>query len=87
MESGRLDDAIAELDKAIAVNASLAMPYMDRGLAQLIRGDKPASERDFQKCLLLDPSLKPLLDARVRAVQAKKEKGHAVPGDHSQPSA
>ncbi len=87
MESGRLDDAIAELDKAIGMNANLAVPYMDRGLAHLIRGDKPAAEKDFQKCLLLDPSLKPLLDARVKAVQAKKEKGHAVPGDYSQPSA
>jgi tetratricopeptide (TPR) repeat protein len=74
LESGRPDAAIAELDKAIAADAKNAMAYMDRGLAQLVQGDAQAAERDFQKCLALDPTMKAMLDRRVQAAREDKKK-------------
>jgi tetratricopeptide (TPR) repeat protein len=57
-----LDGAIADYDKAIALNPNYAHPYAARGLTLLNIGKDQEAEQDFKKAIDLNPSLKPLIE-------------------------
>jgi tetratricopeptide (TPR) repeat protein len=53
---GRLDEAIAHYDKAIAA-MTFPAPYFGRALAYARKGDRQRSEADRQQALALDPDI------------------------------
>ncbi len=74
LTSGRLEDAMSELDLAIAKDPAAPMPYMDRGLVHLMKGNQSAADDDFKKCLAINPGLKSLLDRRAQLVRSSSKK-------------
>lgn len=50
---GRLDEAIAAYSKALAVKPTYAEAIEYRGMAYLLRGNRVAAMRDYQKLVLL----------------------------------
>lgn len=50
---GRLDEAIAAYNKALAVNPAYAEAVEYRGIAHLLRGDRAAAMRDYRQLVLL----------------------------------
>lgn len=50
---GRLDEAISAYSKALAVNPAYAEAIEYRGIAHLLRGNRVAAMRDYQKLVLL----------------------------------
>jgi tetratricopeptide (TPR) repeat protein len=59
---GYLQEAIADFNKAIEIDALYARAYANRGSALLLQGKTAEAEKDFERCLKLDASLKPLVE-------------------------
>ncbi len=55
-KKGELDRAIANFDKAIALNPKFADAYNNRGVAYFGQGDKEKAIADFRNALEIDPS-------------------------------
>ena len=55
-KKGEVDRAIADFDKAIALDPKLAFAYFNRGVAYEKKGDKEQAIADFRKALEIDPS-------------------------------
>src|SRR5690349_18290961 len=51
--------AVMEFTKALALNPTSAPTYMGRGWAKLAIGQDAEAQKDFDRTLQLDPSLKP----------------------------
>ena len=51
------DRAIADFDKATALNPKLFQAYNNRGIVYVLKGDKEQAIADFRKVLEIDPSL------------------------------
>ena len=56
LDKGKYDDAIADYDKAIALDPNVALAYTNRGGAYYMKGDKDQTIADFCKALEIDPS-------------------------------
>ena len=56
LDKGKYDDAIAEYDKAIALNPNVVLAYTNRGLAYERKGDKEQAIVDYRKALEINPS-------------------------------
>jgi tetratricopeptide (TPR) repeat protein len=64
-----LDEAIADYDKAIAIDPNFAEAYGNRALCLLeLRRDTEA-EQDLKKCFALDESLRPVFDPLVKMIK------------------
>jgi tetratricopeptide (TPR) repeat protein len=57
LAEGRLDDAIREFDRAIAINANLDKAYLGRGVAYLQKRDYDHTIADFTQALRINPNL------------------------------
>ena len=55
---GEYEQAIQDLDRAIALDANLAVAYYNRGLAYGSQGEYDRASRDLNKAVELDPSFK-----------------------------
>ena len=62
---GSFEEDIADFSKAIEIEPSLALAYLNRGLARWLQGQRAEAERDFDHCLKLNSDLKPLLEKCV----------------------
>jgi tetratricopeptide (TPR) repeat protein len=71
---GMSDKAIADYDKALAINPKLALALSNRGAARAIRAEYDAAKRDFDAALAIDPQ--DAVALRGRAMIAQKH--HAV---------
>jgi len=60
-----LDKAIADFSRALEIDPSLAQSYGNRGLALLAKGHEAEAERDFEKCVRLDPRRKAELEQHI----------------------
>lgn len=56
LRAGRLDEAMASLDRAIASNALLGEAWLNRGIVWLRMSEYSAAEQDFTRALSLDLS-------------------------------
>ena len=61
---GKLDEALAQFDRAVQENAELAEPYYYRGLVHLAAGRNPQSAADLKKFLELAPQHDKAAEAR-----------------------
>ena len=58
MSKGEIDRAIADFSRALELDRSLALVYLNRGLALMLKGRDVEAQGDFERCLALDPQLK-----------------------------
>jgi tetratricopeptide (TPR) repeat protein len=54
---GRVDDAIADYDRALAKNSRMSASLFGRAVAWSRKGDKPKSERDAAAALKIDRNI------------------------------
>jgi tetratricopeptide (TPR) repeat protein len=66
MSKNDLDAAIADFNRALELDPNLANTYMNRGLALLLQGKEAETEKDFERCLMLKPSVKDELEQRKK---------------------
>jgi tetratricopeptide (TPR) repeat protein len=68
-DKGEYDTSIADFDKAIELDPTLAKAYFNRGFAYNRKGDKEQARADLDKCIEIstDPSL-------TKAAQELKER-------------
>ncbi len=71
-----LDGAIADY-KAVETNPRSAVTYANRGLVYLLQGKIADANRDFERCLTMDASLKSLIEKNRNAV--KQQQGRVLP--------
>lgn len=62
---GRLEEAVAAYDGALAVKPDYAEAVEYRGIAHLLRGDRAAAARDYRKLVLLRSPLAEDLKKRI----------------------
>ena len=53
---GEYEQAIRDLDRAVALDPNLAVAYYNRGLAYGSKGEYDRASRDLNKAVELDPS-------------------------------
>jgi tetratricopeptide (TPR) repeat protein len=56
MHQGNLEAALADLNKALAINDRLLVAYQVRGIVYAKQGDFDRAAKDFQALLRLDPN-------------------------------
>jgi tetratricopeptide (TPR) repeat protein len=64
LQDGELDKALAEFDKALAMDRRHAGAHLGRGIALKLRGDKAAAREAFQQAEECDPRSEPGREAR-----------------------
>jgi tetratricopeptide (TPR) repeat protein len=57
LAEGRLDEAIGEFDKAVAIDSGLSEAFYYRGLAYSGKGDYDRAIADYDQAVRLDPNL------------------------------
>ena len=72
------DRAIADFDKAIALNPQAAAAYRHRGLAYLAKRNHGHAIADFDKAIALNPQATAAYSDRGLAYLAKRNHGHAI---------
>jgi tetratricopeptide (TPR) repeat protein len=69
MNRGELDKALADFDRALAIDPIMAGAYADRGRAYELKGDRDQAIADYRKALSLKS--RQLYDDKAKA-EAKK---------------
>jgi len=82
-DKGEVERAIADFDKAIALNPKDAIAYTNRGLAYSEKGDYDSAIADYDKAIVLDPKLALAYTARGLAYEKKGEYDKAI-ADYTQ---
>ena len=82
-QSGDLEGAMADLNKAIEIDPKYAKAYADRGIVHVMRGEETAAELDFKKCFELDKTLEFQVELAARHIrqQAAQRAEHQKPAD------
>ena len=82
-QSGDLEGAIADLNKAIEIDPKYAKAYADRGIVHVMRGEETAAELDFKNCFELDKTLEFQVERAARYIrqQAALRVEHQKPAD------
>jgi len=70
--------AVMEFTKALALNPKSAQTYMGRGWAKLAIGQDAEAQKDFDRTLQLDPSLKPKLLENVQNIRKTQAERRAA---------
>jgi tetratricopeptide (TPR) repeat protein len=66
---GDLEGAIADYNKAIAINPRFAAAYKNRGLVRLLQGQDAEAEKDFDEYLASEKEIEPELEQLIRAAR------------------
>ena len=77
-KKGEVDHAIADYDKAIALDRHLAPAYFNRGNAYYSKGKVDHAISDFHKAIAFDPNYAPAYNNRGRAYEKKGDKEQAI---------
>lgn len=51
-------------------------------MALLLRGKEAEAQRDFDRCLRLNPGLKPSLERQIKAIKEQRSKPNRSSGNH-----
>ena len=78
LDKGKYDDAIADFDKAIALDPNDAAAYGNRGNAYYSKGEVDRAIADFDKVIALDPNDAIAYDNRGVAYEKKGDKEKAI---------
>jgi Tfp pilus assembly protein PilF len=78
LDKGKYDDAIAEYDKAIALNPNVALAYTNRGLAYAEKGEVDRAIADYTKAMAIDPNFVLAYALRGGAYKHKGDKEQAI---------
>jgi Flp pilus assembly protein TadD len=71
-----LREAVADFDKALKLEPNRAATWAYRGLALLMQGKDADAERDFARCLELDPDLKESLKSQIDEAKRQRSAIH-----------
>jgi tetratricopeptide (TPR) repeat protein len=74
-----LDEAIADYDKAIAIDPNFAEAYGNRALCGLLLRLDALAEQDLNKCFELNESLRRVFDPlvkEIRKIRRPKSRNH-----------
>ena len=82
-EKRQLDEAFADLEKAIAADGSYACPYSNRGRIKRFKGDLEGAIADYDAAIKRDPKFSIAYNNRGDAWMAAGSLGKAI-GDFSQ---
>jgi tetratricopeptide (TPR) repeat protein len=77
-KKGEVDHAIADYDKAIALERHLAPAYFNRGNAYYSKGKLDHAITDFHKAIAFHPNYAPAYYNRGRAYEKKGDKEQAI---------
>jgi len=82
-QSGDLEGAMTDLNKAIEIDPKYAKAYADRGIVHVMRGEETAAELDFKKCFELEKTLEFQVELAARHIrqQAAQRTEHQKPAD------
>ena len=78
LDKGKYDDAIADFDKAIALDPNDAAAYGNRGNAYYSKGEVDRAIADYTKAIALDPKLVQARYNRGIAYRKKGDKEQAI---------
>ena len=78
LKTGRDDDAIADLDHAIALNPKLETAYYDRAIAHKHKGDYASAVADYSAAIKLNPDLNYFYLYRGQAYAANNQVDEAI---------
>jgi len=78
LKTGRDDEAIADFDRALALNATLFTAYYDRGVAFKRKGDLTRAIADYSEAIRLHPNLNYFYLHRGAAYAANSQYEEAI---------
>jgi tetratricopeptide (TPR) repeat protein len=78
LDKGKHDEAIADYDKAIALDPNFALAYSNRGLAYAKKGDVDRAIADYTKAIALDPNFADAYTNRGVACYMRGDKEQAI---------
>ena len=78
LDKGKYDDAIADYDKAIALNPNHAYAYNNRAVAYGIKGDLDRAIADLDKAIALNPNDATAYTIRGNAYYVKGDYDRAI---------
>ncbi len=78
LDKGKYDDAIADYDKAIALDPNVAIAYTNRGLAYGRKGAFDRAIADYTKAIALDPNFADAYTNRGVACYMRGDKEQAI---------
>jgi tetratricopeptide (TPR) repeat protein len=73
-QRGDLKAALADFNKTIEMQPDHSLAYIERGATLMLLGRDDEAEKDFRKCLALDPELKTMVENRRAEVKQQREK-------------
>jgi tetratricopeptide (TPR) repeat protein len=77
-ERGEWARAVADYDRAIALDPRHADAHCNRGLARLRQSRPEEARQDFDRCLALDPNLRQSLERLVTKTKRQQAERPAV---------
>jgi tetratricopeptide (TPR) repeat protein len=78
LDKGKYDDAIADYDKAIALDPNVAIAYTNRGLAYGQKREVDRAIADYTKAIAIDPNFVLAYALRGGAYKHKGDKKQAI---------
>jgi len=78
LDKGKYDDAIADYDKAIALDPNVALAYTNRGSAYYRKGEYERAIADHSKAIAIDPNHANAYYNRGVAYEQKGDKDQAI---------
>jgi len=77
MFQGRMLQALEDFNRAIEIDPTIALAYLNRGLAKVFLGNEAEADKDFVETLRLKPELKAEIQRRVDLARQLRRIGNS----------